>query len=180
MTEHFQVLAMAETAGGDTSVADLTSPPALVRSDNIIGRCINNGLYEVLPERRDGGTAKGLQNLNVTMSGGVDAMVDHQQKQLQHQVEEAKKKAEEKEKKKKLVAKLPSDLILKRMLRLFGLRSEDELPMESALRKWTECENKSIESFRAVLQETVREKARQMGKLQMMPVLFHWPWPTAL
>lgn len=60
MTEHFQVLAMAETASRVTSVAELTSPPALVRVDNIISRCINNGLYKVLPERKMGEQLRGF------------------------------------------------------------------------------------------------------------------------
>ncbi|MFN3239333.1 MAG: hypothetical protein ACE37D_20070, partial [Pseudomonadales bacterium] len=84
VTEHFQVLAVAETTGGDTSVAELISPPALVRRDNVVMRCINNALYQVLPERRDGGTANGLHNLNVTLGGGLDAMERNQQEQLQH------------------------------------------------------------------------------------------------
>lgn len=168
VTEQFQVLAMAQTPGGDESVAELLSPLELVRVDNVVSRFTNIGLYEVLPERRDGGTAKGLHNLNVSLSGGLGATVQLQEKQLQYQIAESERRQKEKESKKSLKSKLgESDTA--RLLRLMGLDTEEEIPQDSVFYLFRQSDGKSAECFRALLSDKVKDIARKMGKDKLAP-----------
>lgn len=169
VTEYFQVLAMADTTGGTTSVAELLSAPELVRVDNVIGKCINTGLYELLPERREGGTAQGLHNLNATLSGGVDAFTDMKQKQMDHQAAERQRREDEKRRKHSLGYKLDNELVVERLLRLCGVDKEEKLG--PFYQKWSKMDGKSLESFRATLQAVVTEIARKMGKQNLAPVI---------
>lgn len=169
VTEQFQVLAMAETPGGIKSVAELDHPPPVVRMDDFVERVMNAKLFELLPERRDNGTAAGLQNLNSTLATGFTSMQAHNEAQRDAQMALQQQKEEEKKKKKTLEGKL-GQLLAKRILRALQISREADIPDGLVWPLWcTSTESKSPESFRQALAETVTEMARKAGELEAVP-----------
>ena len=168
--EHAQVLIMAKTTGGTVSEAELSAPPPLVRVDEVLGKKINEGIFELIPERRDGGTAAGLNQLNATLAVGLDKMDNQHELARQEAREKQQRKEEEKKKKKSLEGKL-GDIGWNTLKRYFGINDESELPDNLVWKKWAEQEGKAPESFRKCLQTCVDEVARQLGMYESAPVV---------
>ena len=169
--EHYQVLATGKTAGGTVSEAELATPPPLVRVDEVLGKKINEGIFELLPERRDGGTAAGLNQLNATLAHGLDKM-DNQQELARREAREREQRKEEEKKKKKSLAGKLGEIEVETIKRFLGVTDESELLVGNLVwKKFAEQEAKTAESFRKCLQTCVDEVARQLGLFESSPIV---------
>lgn len=170
VTEHFQVMAVAKTAGETVSEAELAATPSLVRVDEAISKRINASIYELIPERRDGGTAAGLNQLNATLAVGLDRMDNQHEMARREAREKQQRKEEEKKKKRTMEAKL-GEIEWGNLKRYLEINDESDLAGHLVWAKFAEQETKTAETFRKCLQACVDEGARQLGIRESAPTV---------
>ena len=167
VTEHFQVLAVS--SGSSRPVAALPAAPQLVRIDETVGREMYGRIYGVLPEMRDGGTGKGLNQLNSTLATGFSTLQAQSDSLQTTSKNAARVKELEKEKKKTLEHKL-GVFAADKLFRFLDVSSEKDLAgTDTAFEQWRKSESKTAESFRQVLEACVQNQARQRGVSRSAP-----------